>query len=281
LSKQYNNYEEYVFSLGNTDFVFISDIASFSGNTNADSPIHSHKFCELFYILDGEMELSAEKNYLFAKGDCVIIPRDVMHASKISDRSKRLVLSFGVSKNSRSKKDYFSAFEVLIKNNVTFFENFTGGDAFRRVASYYCSCYSDKNALITACLQEIMLLIKASASSEIPTEASAHTDTDSYRNYIIEHYFGRNYQNGTLGELADILHLSKQQTGRIISKLYGKTFNEKILEERMYLAHKLLADTKLDIGSIAAELGYKSNSSFYEAFKKFHGTTPFKFRKEG
>ena len=280
MSEQYNNYEEYVFSLGNADFVFISDTGTFPGNINSASPLHSHKFCELFFILDGEMELSAEKDYLFSKGDCAIISRDVMHTSKISDRSGRLVLSFGISKNSRTKKDYFSVFEQLINKNIMVFENFTGGDAFRRIATYYCSNYSDKNALITACLQEIMLLIKASASSEISNEPNAYTDTDSYRNYIIEHYFCRNCQNGTLGELADILHLSKQQTGRIIGKLYGKTFNEKITEERMYLAHKLLADTNLDIGSIAAELGYKSNSSFYEAFKKFHGTTPFKFRKE-
>ena len=29
LSEQYNNYEEYVFSLGNADFVFISDTGNF------------------------------------------------------------------------------------------------------------------------------------------------------------------------------------------------------------------------------------------------------------
>ena len=279
MSNQYNNYEEYGVSLGNADFTFISDTGSFSANVNYTSPTHSHKFCEIFYILDGEMGLLSETEYCFSKGDCVIIPYDVKHSSIISDRSKRIALSFTLSRNPHSKNNFFSAFERYTKNEITVFKNFTGGDTFRRLAAYYCSSYSDKNALICSCLQEIMLLIKASANCEISAKASSFTDTDNYRNYVIEHYFAGNYKGGTLSDLAHLLHLSKQQISRIILKLYNKSFNKKILEERMRIAEKLLVDTELDIISIASETGYKSTGSFYEAFKRFYGTTPLKFRK--
>ncbi|MBQ7792187.1 MAG: hypothetical protein IJ367_01680, partial [Clostridia bacterium] len=71
-----------------------------------------------------------------------------------------------------------------------------------------------------ACLYEIMVLIKSTQYEESDS-AALLSDTNHLRTYIIDDFFNHKFQNGTLEKLAESLHLSTQQTQRIIKKLYG------------------------------------------------------------
>ena len=81
-----------------------------------------------------------------------------------------------------------------------------------------------------------------------------------------------------LDDLAAQLHLSRSQTCRILKKLYGMTFREKLVRTRMEHAAWLLRHSDRRIGDIAADTGYASESRFYQTFRERFGLTPENYR---
>ena len=55
---------------------------------------------------------------------------------------------------------------------------------------------------------------------------------------------------------------------------FGTGFQELVDEGRFEIARQMLEDTKLDVGQIAASLGYARASAFSRAFRRWSGTTP-------
>ena len=104
-------------------------------------------------------------------------------------------------------------------------------------------------------------------------------DDTSYRKYIINEYFNSHFEGKTLSKLSDMLHLSTQQTQRIIKKTYGQTFRERMIYAKMRYAKSLLTTTDLSISQIASMVGYTCVHSFFDTFKKEFGITPNEYRK--
>ena len=96
----------------------------------------------------------------------------------------------------------------------------------------------------------------------------------------IENFFASNMASyGAMEQLADQLHLSKRQLGRLIQELYGMTFREKLLAARMDCAAWLLRTTQNSTGEIARQVGYGSEPTFYTKFKHHHGISPGQYRR--
>ena len=97
----------------------------------------------------------------------------------------------------------------------------------------------------------------------------------------IENFFASKMASyGAMQQLADQLHLSKRQLGRLIQELYGMTFREKLLAARMDCAAWLLRTTQNSTGEIARQVGYGSEPTFYTKFKHHHGISPGQYRRE-
>ncbi|MBR5518923.1 MAG: helix-turn-helix transcriptional regulator [Clostridia bacterium] len=262
-----NNYIEYKFKTENTVFSFFTDRGSIAEGSSAGSDVHFHKFYELFYVTKGNVTIN---QHTLGENTAALIPCEFMHNTVVHENSQRIAVSFTVG------KDNFISFpddEILI------LKNFEGGDAFKRFARYYYGTYTNKNELIIACLHEIIMLVKEYASADSDNHTTANlSDSDIYRNYIIENYFYSNFINGNLSELAQLLHLSCKQTQRIIKKTYGHSFKEHIIMLRMDYGKKLLAETDLPISEISEKSGYKATHNFYSIFKKLFNTTPTEYR---
>jgi AraC-like DNA-binding protein len=61
---------------------------------------------------------------------------------------------------------------------------------------------------------------------------------------------------------------------------HGTGFQELVDEGRFDIARQMLGDTSLDVGDIAASLGYARPSAFTRAFRRWSGTTPRLWRIE-
>jgi AraC-like DNA-binding protein len=59
---------------------------------------------------------------------------------------------------------------------------------------------------------------------------------------------------------------------------FGTSFREIADEGRFEIARQMLEDTSLDIGQIAASLGYARASVFTRAFRRWSGSTPTAWR---
>ena len=87
--------------------------------------------------------------------------------------------------------------------------------------------------------------------------------------------------NFNLKDLSRAVNLPKDYVSEILNHQLGKSFRVYINELRIEQAKLLLTDNKnahLSMLGIAYEAGFKSESTFYTAFKKVTGTTPRQFR---
>lgn len=274
---------EYVFNVGDAKFTFFSDTGMIVEGTNLSGPLHTHEFHELFYVLRGRVTARTEKDiFSFSEGDAVLVPAGVLHETITFENTQRIAISFFLKKDTKEKNSaQFSRFESLTENGIVPLSDFIGHQSFKRLAHYYYSSYRDKDELIRACLHEIIVLVKASAK----TVGDAFTapvvfETSAYRNYIIDNYITAEFKNGSLRELSEKLHLSPQQTERLVKKLYGCSFREHLNFFKMRYASDLLLNTNMTSAEISAELGYSYPHSFLTAFKKLYGITPINYRKE-
>ncbi|NRB49475.1 MAG: AraC family transcriptional regulator [Saprospiraceae bacterium] len=83
-----------------------------------------------------------------------------------------------------------------------------------------------------------------------------------------------------LADVADALQIPAHLLSQYLNDNVGKSFTRFINEYRVQAVERMLKDNDhLTLEAIGAECGFRSNSSFYAAFKKFKGVTPAKYRK--
>jgi len=273
----YKSYKEYTLDIGDAGITFFTDTGAISDSEEISSLSHTHEFCELFYVTRGEITIKTNENtYCLKENDAALIPIGTMHQTIAAGNTRRIVLSFVVNhkKTKTKEKNYFREFNLLTKGNILVFHNFAGADSFRRFARYYYGSYSEKHQLILSCLHEIIILTKEFATKREPDNMNLLPDSILYRNYIISDYIENSFDTASLTSLSELLHLSCQQTHRIIKNLYGKSFGECIMDVKMKNATELITNTNLSFGEISVKLGYKCVHSFFTAFKKYYKKTP-------
>jgi AraC-like DNA-binding protein len=82
----------------------------------------------------------------------------------------------------------------------------------------------------------------------------------------------------SLDGLAERLGLSPRQTARLVRGETGRSFRELKAAARLEHARKLLASSELSILEVALRAGWNSTSQFHEAFRRYVGVTPARFR---
>ncbi len=86
-------------------------------------------------------------------------------------------------------------------------------------------------------------------------------------------------REGIVG-LARRLGMSERNTSRRVRMVYGRSFRELLLEQRMSMA-RLYLEQGMDIAQTAERLGYAEKSAFCHAFRRFFGKTPGEIAKIG
>lgn len=82
----------------------------------------------------------------------------------------------------------------------------------------------------------------------------------------------------TVGELAQVAAMSRSTFFLRFKETVGMTPLDYLLRLRMHAAARTLKDTKDTVASIAAAVGYGTESSFSAAFKRFTGRSPGEYR---
>ena len=92
-------------------------------------------------------------------------------------------------------------------------------------------------------------------------------------------YLEENYRDGTLSDLARLLHLDPSHLSRFLHRATAKTFTQLIQERRLAQAVWLLENTRLPVEEIALLSGYENKSYFYRLFTARYGTSPKQYRQ--
>ena len=83
-----------------------------------------------------------------------------------------------------------------------------------------------------------------------------------------------------LQDLASALQISPHLLSQFLNENLGKRFSEFVNEHRIEAACKLLrTEHNLSLEGVGRDVGFRSKSSFYNAFKKIHGITPLQYTR--
>ncbi len=256
-----------------------------TGNYTYVKELHAHTCYELFYIVEGSLEIVCSNGSIHLSEDTLlVIPPEVLHYSWKSDTElQRYSLFFHLSKLSPSVPFHHCFHDMT---PVTFRNPSDIQNAFLRLVRYYREESTVRQPLMASCFYEILYLIKKELLMSGYAQAHTHTSlrssnaSNEYRNYVIDDYFNQNFTGDmSLKTLAEMVHMSERQLNRIIHANYGQSFAERVVFLRMQNAAKLLTETDMTVKSIAAAVGYKSTYGFYLSFEKTYGMTPDVYRK--
>lgn len=110
-------------------------------------------------------------------------------------------------------------------------------------------------------------------------QAEAEGLGDKLQRLFIEQHLYRK-PNLKLAGVAAELQIPTHLLSQYLNDNLGKKFSDFVNEYRIKAVVEMLEDNDhLTLEAIGAECGFRSNSSFYTAFKKFKGVTPAQYRK--
>lgn len=249
------------------------------------SSTHSHAEFEYHFILSGNAIIKLENETIaIPENNSILIFPDTFHKFiKNDNEASILSISFSIKKN-KYGFDYFKVLEPkLIKNNfLLILDTPALTDLIKQIIA---TIYS-KNLFAIDEMRSRLTLLFSNIFSKLTHEKNnkdSLLSTQEYdtRIYIIEDYLNEHYMEKiNLLELSKRLYLSEQQTNRMVKKIYGISFSQRLTKVRIKSAMELLSETNKTIAEISEIVGYESYYGFYSAFKKITGCTPENWRNK-
>lgn len=93
-------------------------------------------------------------------------------------------------------------------------------------------------------------------------------------------YIETEYINGSLTELAEMLHYDLHNLSREIKRKTGKTYTQLVQEKRLAQAAFLLKHTDRNVDDVANAVGYENMGYFHRIFKSAFGVSPRNYRMQ-
>lgn len=252
-----------------------TDLSQVSPKTTWDTQRHCHPTFELHLILSGKCQVEAEKQtFALEKEQALLVPPGIYHRPlSYSPDFSRFTLTLSPAPVLRHKLSslfpdcalFSIAEETSALCRELLLEN-AGENPYKAEKQQALS------ALLTIDLLRRLQVPDTRSDAALPA-------TDLERFALIDNFFERHFADNTGEEdLAACLHLSKRQLARVLEKHYGMTFRQKKLSARMDRAVWLLRNTEYTISYIAGQVGYSSESTFFQIFRRHFGITPQQYR---
>ena len=152
-------------------------------------------------------------------------------------------------------------------------------DSLRTLIAAYTAPDLDGGMRVAAelCAHLSRLIRDARLTAGVPRERGNHA-------HIVERaiaYMDANdYQNLTLSDIAEHVHLSRIYFHNLFVQATGRTPRRYLLERRIAHARQLLMTTDKPLGQIAIECGFSSQSYFNQVFQKEIGCSPKEYKRE-
>ena len=243
--------------------------------------IHKHSFYELHILLESGCVIRADGvQYAPEKGQFCLIAPGVNHTPKrIEDRFRRVCVSFEIMPKAKGVGHWI---QEQTRKRPVWLGNARGLlDCVEKLQAESESRGPFSDDYIQAQLALLMLQLVRVMEPQKKSEQSNKTDLDKNRGMLIDVFFNEKYYlPAGEEELAAQLGVSRRQLDRILKKLYGKGYQEKVMESRLEVACDLLQHTEKSVQEISEGVGYSTPSNFTAFFKNVTGITPKHYRKQ-
>lgn len=256
-----------------------------------DFPEHRHNYVEMMIVLSGSIthEVDGEELTL-EKGEVLIMNKHVAHSVRRSgkdDIGVNIIMSDSFIDGVTAELSG-TVFSPLIKENAK-----DGGSpiylAFRFGGRKYIEnaienllfelTEKGEDVAIMTGTVSILLRYLSLENEELLRVGSVNASKDEGRKNEILSYVKSSYRTASLGELSERLYLTPPYLSKIIKELFGKSFKELVVDERLEKARSAFLNTSLSVGDVIRSVGYENESYFHREFKKRYGLTPLAMRK--
>ena len=237
---------------------------------------HSHAYYEAHMILEGSCSVKVGKEtYELQANQALLIAPDQFHFPiALSGDFERFSVSFSVGEG-----------ELLyaLQNEVPTSKVYSVSREMRELCHgiFYESAAANpfQQDMIRILLMQLLIRNFRGLHLNDFIQAEFVPMSDGERLNLIDTFFEMHVaDNSTADALAKQLHLSRRQLNRILYRYYGVGFREKMIRSRMDMAAWLLESTEKQVCEVAGELGYDSESSFYQMFRSRYGMSPIQYR---
>lgn len=252
-------------------------------------PLHKHDFVEIMTVISGNITHHINgSDITLGEGDILLMNKHISHSI---DRTgaEDIGINFIISDTflGRVAPDIAdTVFSEFVKENSKergepVFLWFKTADN-RRVGNLIENLayeLTDKAPDHTVIANTAALLLRHLSLGRDNLLSGSSPDKTAQRKREISQYVTDNYRAATLSELSELTYLSEPYLSKTVKALFGKSFKELVIDERMRRAHLLLTKTDMPVSVVIHSVGYENESYFHREFRRRFGQTPLALRK--
>jgi len=260
---------------------------------------HWHDALEIVWVLSGEIAMK-ESNLLchLKKGDIYVVNYNETH--KISTEKEPATLAFvHIDYNYFAK--YIPNLKEISYTHYFFSQNLDLEDALkscrdsiRELYRLTCSEPTDdgpKEKIESLAHAFLLRIIDTFQYVYYGKHEGGYRDRLDRSNNLsqeqlqrlhrLTHYIYTNcHDKLKLDDVAGTEYYSRFYVSHFIKKAYGLSYQETVCLSRVMISERLLIGTDYNMDTIASQVGFSTRNQYCRQFKKWHGTTPSRFRKE-
>ncbi|MFT7032747.1 MAG: AraC-like DNA-binding protein [Cyclobacteriaceae bacterium] len=161
------------------------------------------------------------------------------------------------------------------------FNNKTGGQFYERFRQLFELESFDRWIGLLSILNELAQLTEVELLTSPETQLKVNLREYNRINIVYQHVF-KSFRNSiSLDDVSGLLSMTNIAFCRYFKKITRRTFITYLNEYRIGHACKLLTTTDKNVSEVAFESGFESIANFNKQFKKYTGTNPKKYKKNG
>lgn len=229
---------------------------------------HMHRQVEIFYVLDGAIEIAVSgQKKLLEKGMVSIAFPNVVHETFTPEHSSAVMIIF----NHTLLPDFSAEFNTQTPKNP-FLDCPQNAEPFSLLVN---GLLEHKNNTDIRISKGYLYLITAMILSQMPLVKQAKRYDSAGICQDISNYLNQHFtEELSLSQLADALGYSKYHISHIFKEKFGCSYNDHLKRLRAEYAMGLLTHSELSMTDICFASGFSSPRSFYRAFHEIYGTSP-------
>lgn len=241
---------------------------------------HFHKNVEIFYVLEGEVQLKIETSWFLLKKDDFVV---INSYEKHQYRAKKTIFLAIIHINYERLSPYIDLEQNFFRCNSVTDKN-ENYQKIRKISNQIFQLYFYKEEegiyLNSLYYSLIALLVKNFICKKDIDSYDAKISEESRIRKIVD-YINTNYRNPlSLNELAGHLFLSTAYLSKYIKKKLNTNFTDYITQVRMEYAIEDMCKNQKSITRVSLDNGFPNTNAFTTAFKKKYGVTPSVWLKE-
>ena len=137
-------------------------------------------------------------------------------------------------------------------------------------------CAADQAVIIHSLIYILMTFSESRGQTPEKEKDPSDNLVRQLTDYINTHL--SSWQNLSLNDISDSLHISKSYASHLFKKLTGKSFTQYLSDLRIAEAERLLSHTDMKILEISNRLEYCNSTVFCRTFRECTGYTPRQYR---